>query len=56
LEILTLPSSEFYETMGFSINVSINEAGIAESVPLSLLLSLIGMETKHTIRDLSIFL
>ncbi len=56
LEILTLPSSEFYENMGFSINVSINEAGIAESVPLSLLLSLIGMETKHTIRDLSIFL
>jgi hypothetical protein len=56
LEILTLPSSEFYENMGFSINVSINEAGVAESVPLSLLLSLIGVETKHAIRDLSIFL
>jgi hypothetical protein len=56
LEILTLPSSEFYENMGFSINVSINEAGVAESVPLSLLLSLIGMEVKYTIRDLSKFL
>jgi hypothetical protein len=56
LEILTLPSSEFYENMAFTVSVSVNEPGVAESYPLSLLLSLIAMATKHTIEDLSTFL
>jgi hypothetical protein len=55
-ELLTVSPSEFYENMGFFIEVSINELHVGESNSISLLLRLIGNEVEHAIKDLSIFL
>jgi hypothetical protein len=52
-ELLTIPLSEVNENVGFVIDVAINELGVAEGLPLPLLVGFLRMEVSIVMNTLA---